>query len=117
MQTNPIYYFYKPVALGPDGTAGEPGDKFYQCCHGGKKVLKITKKMRNNLNGKSGMHFSHVMSPLTTVRLIGLIGNLKACAPDMFNFFGYLKDRPSNLPIMQEEKDIASGIKMLTTSK
>jgi len=35
----------------------------------------------------------------------------------MFNFYGYLKDRPSNNPITQEEKDIASGIKPLTTSK
>ena len=50
---NPIYYFYESVALGPDSNAGKPSDKFYQCCHGGKKVLKITKKMKNNLNSMS----------------------------------------------------------------
>ena len=49
--SNPIYYFYKAVQDAPQGIKAEDGDKFYQCYYGGRKILRVTKKMRNNLNG------------------------------------------------------------------
>jgi len=49
--------------------------------------------------------------------LSGLIGNLRSCAPDMFKFFCYLKDRAPHVPLSPEEKKIASGKIKLSSNK
>jgi len=49
---NPIYYFYKQVDQAADGTAGNTGDRHYQCCHGNKKIITLKKSMKFNLTSK-----------------------------------------------------------------
>jgi len=39
------------LSSAPQGIKAEEGDRFYQSYHGGRKVLRVTRKMRNNLNG------------------------------------------------------------------
>ena len=51
--TNPIYLFYEEVSTNANSARGNPGDKFYKCYHGQRKILTITKAMRSSLNGKS----------------------------------------------------------------
>ena len=48
---NPIYLFYELVPQNASGSAGDPGDKHYRCCHGNQKILTVTKAMKSNLNG------------------------------------------------------------------
>ena len=49
---NPIYLFYAVVTMNAEGLPGKkPGDKHYQCYHGNRKVLTITRAMRSSLNG------------------------------------------------------------------
>ncbi|KAF8224541.1 hypothetical protein L208DRAFT_1015671, partial [Tricholoma matsutake] len=98
---NPIYYFYNTLKSTPHNIKAEEGDRFYQCYHGSKKILRVTKKMRNNLNGK--VH--------------SLIGNLRTCSPDMFKFYSYLKDCALQVLLSPEEKKIASGEIKLSSTK
>ncbi|KAF8869623.1 hypothetical protein BD779DRAFT_1456980 [Infundibulicybe gibba] len=82
---NPIYYFYRIVDHDAQGRPGNAGDKHYQCFHGNKKIMTVTKAMKR------------------------LIGNLKSASPSMFQLYTILKERPASEPITQEEIDIASG--------
>jgi hypothetical protein len=50
--THPIYLFYEEISKNAHGIEGNPGDKHYQCFHGQRKILTITKAMRSSLNGK-----------------------------------------------------------------
>ena len=49
--SNPIYHFYRVLSSAPQGTKAEEGDRFYQSYHGAKKIMRVTRKIRNNLNG------------------------------------------------------------------
>ncbi|KAF8989144.1 hypothetical protein BDQ17DRAFT_1194510, partial [Cyathus striatus] len=71
------------------GDIGKPGDKHYQCYHGGCRILTITKAMHCCLNG--------------------LIGNLKTASPTMYEFYNILKARRGTDEITEEELKIASG--------
>lgn len=59
----------------------------------------------------------HIFSPYSTLIVVitGLIGNLKSCSPSMFRLYLILKSRDPEGHITQEETDIASGKKPLTT--
>ncbi|KAF8989249.1 hypothetical protein BDQ17DRAFT_1434574 [Cyathus striatus] len=94
---NPIYYFYEQVEFNASGSVGNPGDKHYKCLHGGHKIRTITKAMHCSLNG--------------------LIGNLKACSPVMYQFYTVLKDHQESEGISQEEIDVASGKMPLSNIK
>ncbi|KAJ6522626.1 hypothetical protein B0H10DRAFT_1667548, partial [Mycena sp. CBHHK59/15] len=72
------------------GKPAEKGDKFYRCYHGeSKSILKMSKAMRNCLNG--------------------LTGHLKSHAKDMYQLFEILKARKT--PATSEEIEIAQGRK------
>ena len=55
--------------------------------------------------------------PILTVRITGLIGNLKSCSPSMFRFYSILKSRHPEGRVTQEETDIASGKRPLTAEE
>ncbi|KAF8987592.1 hypothetical protein BDQ17DRAFT_1258406 [Cyathus striatus] len=97
MTGNPIYFFYEHVTLNANGLVGNPGDKHYQCYHGGQRILTITKAMRCCLSG--------------------LIGNLKTANEAMSQFYTILNNWPCSEGIMQDEIDIASGTVSLSESK
>ncbi|KAG6875610.1 hypothetical protein C0992_003108 [Termitomyces sp. T32_za158] len=67
----------------------EVGNKHYKCLHGKRKVITVTAIMKSNLTG--------------------LVKALKAMSGLMHTLYLLLKDRGSNVPIMQEEIDIALG--------
>ncbi|KAJ7242281.1 hypothetical protein C8J57DRAFT_1477478 [Mycena rebaudengoi] len=48
---NPIYLFYEAVNKNAMGTTGKPGDKYYKCRHGNRKIVTVTKAMRYNVSG------------------------------------------------------------------
>ena len=80
--------------------------------------MRVTKKMKYNLNGK--VHLPSVnLNAFGLIFLIlsGLIGNLRTCAPDIFKFYSYLKDRAPQVPLSTEEKKIASGDIELSSAK
>ena len=76
----------------------QPGDKYFKCWHGSRKVLTITKRMKFSLNGMS-LFFCHIS--LFTYIFLGLIGHLKTHFPIMYRLFGYLKDKDT-LPTQKE---------------
>ncbi|KAI0282676.1 hypothetical protein BC826DRAFT_921532 [Russula brevipes] len=104
LTSNPIYYFYEAIHSAPQGIKAEEGDKFYQCYHGGRKILRVTKKMRYNLNEDMVVRSKRRW-------------NLKSCSPDMFKFYSYLRDRATHIPLSPEEKGIALGKIELSAAK
>ena len=108
--SNPIYHFYQALQGAPQGIKAESGDRFYQCHHGRKKILRVMKKIKYNLNGE-GYVPSVNLSVFGLIFLIlsGLIGNLRSCSHDMFKFYSYLKDHAPQVSLLTEEKKIASG--------
>ena len=116
--SNPIYHFYQALQGAPQGVKAESGDRFYQCYHGRKKILRVTKKMKYNLNGEGYVPSVNLsMFGLIFLILSGLIGNLRSCSHDMFKFYSYLKDCAPQVPLLTEEKKIASGDIELSSAK
>jgi hypothetical protein len=52
---------------------------------------------------------------MLTLVVTGLIGNLKSCSPPMFRLYLILKGRHPEGHVTQEETDIASGKRPLTS--
>ncbi|KAF5366386.1 hypothetical protein D9758_009749 [Tetrapyrgos nigripes] len=87
---HPIYLFYEEVPTDADGTT-EPGTKYYKCWHGNRKVYKITKAMRGNLNRHLKRHFLahyrmyevlHRRKEAPTQEEIDIARNKKPLSPD-----------------------------------
>ena len=53
--------------------------------------------------------------PMLTLVVTGLIKNLKSCSPSMFRLYLFLKGRHPEGHVTQEETDIASGKRPLTS--
>ncbi len=51
VKRNPVYLFYEVVSQNTSNMVGDPGDKYYKCYHGNRKVLTITRAMKSSLNG------------------------------------------------------------------
>ncbi|KAF5319077.1 hypothetical protein D9758_018663 [Tetrapyrgos nigripes] len=83
---NPIYLFFEEVHSDVDGSK-EEGVKYFKCWHGSQRVLKITKKMRGNLNG--------------------LVGHLRSHFIAYYQMYEVLNKRSE--PPTEEEINIASG--------
>ena len=116
--SNPIYHFYLALQGAPQGIKAEHGDRFYQCYHGRKKILKVTKKMKYNLNGKVYVPSVNLSAfGLIFLILSGLTENLRSCSPDMFKFYSYLKDHAPQVPLSTKDKKIASGDIELSSAK
>jgi hypothetical protein len=108
---NPIYYFYKQVTQNADGGAGNAGDKHYQCYHGSKKIITITKSMKSNLTSCVILScFNKYFVSL--ILYLALKSNLTTCAPLMYRLFTLLSERSKSESITQEEIDYASGKKI-----
>ncbi|PPQ80848.1 hypothetical protein CVT25_001973 [Psilocybe cyanescens] len=90
---NPIYYFYKTVTHGSDGSVGLPRDRHFKCYHGSGKFFMLKKTGKSNLTS--------------------MVNNLKVCSPTMFQLFNVLKECPVGQAITEAELDLASGKKVL----
>ena len=110
---NPIYLFYESVSKNAAGLPGNPGDKHYKCFHGNCKILTIMRAMRSSFNGNSDPCLPSTCQG--TKLQPGLTGHLKTHFPAMYRLFLLLKDR--NEPPTDEEKAIASGMKILDPAK
>ena len=114
--SNPIYHFYLALKGAPQGIKAEHGDWFYQCYHSRKKTLRITKKMKYNLNGKVYIPSVNLSAfGLIFLILSGLLENLRSCSPNMFKFYSYLKDCTPQVPLsMEKEKIMSDDIELLS---
>ncbi|KAH9003026.1 hypothetical protein EDB86DRAFT_3116932 [Lactarius hatsudake] len=109
---NPIYHFYKEVELNKDGKSGEPGDKHYQCYHGNRKVLTISKAMNYSLNGLVG-HLRSTFKPLFQLYLVMKSRNGHPPTPDEIMYASGQKpfDSTTHMLYLQELEKHTTSIK------
>ncbi|KAH9008872.1 hypothetical protein EDB83DRAFT_2168691, partial [Lactarius deliciosus] len=109
---NPIYHFYKEVELNKDGKSGEPGDKHYQCYHGNRKVLTISKAMNYSLNGLVG-HLRSTFKPLFQLYLVMKSRNGHPLTPDEIMYASGQKpfDSTTHTLYLQELEKHTTSIK------
>jgi len=103
----------------PQGIKAEDGDRFYQSYHGRRKILRVTKKIRYCIVSTVQSIIYAFLHPTYIIRayLSGLVGNLKTSSLEVFKFYGYLKDHVPQVPLLPEEKRIASSEVELSSAK
>jgi hypothetical protein len=73
--------------------------------------------MKYSLNGIVYSLCLSISNFIICAYLPGLIGNLKTSSPNLFTFYSCLKDHIPQVPLLPEEKSIASGKIELSSKK